>query len=287
MAVLLNPSSTSSVSGERVSQVMRDHGVEATVISDVTDIASEARRLVQSGFRTLVAAGGDGTVNAVASAIVDTDVVLGVLPLGGLNHFARDLRLPPDLAGAARVLATGAARTVDVAEVNGRIFLNNSGLGLYPALVRQREKRRRHGHSKWVAFFQAAVATLRRFPFLDVKLLAQEHAFERRTPFVFVGNNVYRMEGIHLGLRDSLSRGELFLGVAQYRMGRWGLARLAVRALAGRIRTERDFDTLCTKEVLISSRHRLLPVSFDGEIAVLTTPLRYRTRPGALRVIAP
>ena len=289
VAVLLNPSSTSTAPAARVSQVLRDQSVEATLVTVSNDatIAQQARELVKSGYRTLVAAGGDGTVNGVASAIIETEAILGVLPLGGLNHFARDLRLPPDLAGAVRVLSTGAVRTVDVAEVNGRIFLNNSGLGLYPALVWQREKRRRHGHSKWVAFFEAAVATLRRFPFLDVRLIAQDHEFERRTPFVCVGNNVYRMEGIHLGSRDSLTRGELFLGVAQYRLGRLGLARLAVRALTGRIRSERDFDMLCAKEVRISSRHRLLPVSFDGEVAVLATPLHYRTRPGALRVIAP
>ena len=121
----------------------------------------------------MIAAGGDGTVRAVAAAILDTDAVLGVLPSGTLNHFARDLGLPPDLASCVRLLKTGTVRAVDAAEVNGRAFLNNSGLGVYPSMVTQREKRRRRfGQRKWIAFFLAGVATLRRFPFLDVRLTA-------------------------------------------------------------------------------------------------------------------
>jgi diacylglycerol kinase family enzyme len=143
------------------------------------------------------------------------------------------------------------------------------------------------GQRKWIAFFHATLATLRRFPFLSVQLVAGGRTLERRTPFVFVGNNAYRMEGIDLGSRDSLTGGLLCLGVAQHRIGRWGLVRLAFRALFRRIRAERDFTVLTTKEVRITSRHRRLLVSLDGEVALLETPLVYRTRPRALRVIAP
>src|SRR5207302_1962119 len=97
----------------------------------------------------------DGTVSRAATALAHTDRVMGVLPLGGLNHFARDIGVPTDLEAAARLLATGTARAVDIGEVNGRPFLNNSGLGLYPFLVTQREKRRRAGERKWVAFLRA------------------------------------------------------------------------------------------------------------------------------------
>jgi len=128
------------------------------------------------------------------------------------------------------------------------------------------------------------VATLRRFPFLEVSLNADGQILAMRTPFVFVGNNVYRMEGIDLGSRESLTGGQLCLGVAQHRIGRWGLLRLAFHALFGRIR---NFTVLYTKEVRIVSRHKRLPVSLDGEVMLMQTPLDYRTRPRSLRVIAP
>jgi len=288
-AIILNTSSGVDNSHGSLPGLLRNHGIDAEIVIAArgVDITALARQLLQSGRRTLVAAGGDGTVSAVATAMAGTEATLGVLPLGTLNHFAKDLKVPLDIEGAVKNLSTGVAHIVDVAEVNGRTFINNSGLGLYPSMVKQRERFRRLGQRKWIAFFHASVATLRRFPFLEVRLAAGGKVLERRTPFVFVGNNAYRMEGIDLGSRDSLTEGLLCLGVAQYRIGRWGLIRLAFRALFGNIRSERDFTVLTTKEVRITSRHKRLPVSIDGEVVLLETPLDYHARPGALRVIAP
>jgi diacylglycerol kinase family enzyme len=288
-AVILNTSSGVDSSHGSLPGLLRENDIDAKIViaSKGADITALAKQLLQSGLRTLVAAGGDGTVSAVAAAIAGTGATLGVLPLGTLNHFAKDLKLPLDLEGAVRNLKTGSVRAVDLAEVNGRTFVNNSGLGLYPSMVKQRERFRRLGQRKWIAFFHATVATFRRFPFLEVRLLADGRILERRTPFVFVGNNMYRMEGIDLGSRESLTDGMLCLGVAQYRIGRWGLVRLAFRALFGRLGGERDFTVLATKEVRIASRHKRLPVSIDGEVVLIETPLDYRIRPRALRVIAP
>lgn len=289
LAVILNESSGAQGLAGRLPPLLRESGIEAKILiaSRGEDITGKARGLLSAGYRTLVAAGGDGTLHAVAAAIVDSDAALGIVPAGGWNHFAKDLKIPLELEAAVANLKTGTVRAVDVAEVNGRIFLNNSGLGLYPAMVTLREKRRRHGQRKWAAFFWAAIATLRRYPFLDVRLAADGREMQRRTPFVFVGNNVYRMEGIDLGTRDSLTEGRLCVGIAQYRIGRWGLVRLAFRALFGRIRRERDFEVIYTKEARIMSRHKRVPVSLDGEVLLLETPLHYRTRPATLRVIVP
>jgi diacylglycerol kinase family enzyme len=289
VAVILNDPSGPERLSDRLPLLLRESGIEGKVLiaGRGADITSMARGLLSAGYRTLVAAGGDGTVRAVAAAIVHTEAVLGVLPLGTLNHFAKDLKLPLGLEPAVWNLKTGVIHDVDVAEVNGRIFLNNSGLGLYPAMVTEREKRQRRGRRKWAAFFQACVATLRRYPFLDVRVLADGRAMEWRTPFVFVGNNIYHLQGIAIGTRDTLTEGVLCVIIAQYRIGRWGLVRLALRALFGRIRRERDFSVMYAKEVRITSHHKRVRVSLDGEVALLKTPLDYCTRPRALRVIVP
>jgi diacylglycerol kinase family enzyme len=114
---------------------------------DETKVDDLIQRAIEEGATTLVGGGGDGTINAVASAVVGTDMTLGVLPLGTLNHFAKDLTLPSDIDAAVSLLRDGVVCTVDVGEVNGRIFLNNSGLGLYPDIVHQREIRQKHGAS--------------------------------------------------------------------------------------------------------------------------------------------
>ncbi len=215
-----------------------------------------------------------------------TDKILGVLPLGTLNHFAKDLRIPLDLEGAAQTVISGRPAPVDVAEINGRIFLNNSSLGLYPTIVEEREKQQRLGFGKWPAFVWATLAAFRRYPFLHVRLVAGGNKIARKTPFVFVGNNEYLMERLNIGGRKRLDRGLLSLYVTN-RTGRWGLIRLALRALLGRLREEKDFLALSTDEVRIETRHRRLRVAFDGEVDTMQTPLHYQSRPGGLRVMVP
>lgn len=247
------------------------------------EIVELAQAAAASDWSMIVAGGGDGTINAVASALIGSEKTLGVLPLGTLNHFAKDLGIPLDLEGAARILISGHTRAVDVGEVNGHTFLNNSSLGLYPMIVRGREKGQRQGSGKWPAFFRAAVATLRRYPFLNVSLTAAGKDYQLKTPFVFVGNNKYVMEGVEIGRREFLDRGQLSVCVAN-RTGRWGLLRLALRALLGHLREEKDFLALLTDELQIKTRHKHLRVAFDGEVDTLEAPLFYSVRPGVLRV---
>lgn len=250
------------------------------------EIVDLARAATQGDCTVIVAGGGDGTINAVASAVMGTEKTLGVLPLGTLNHFAKDLKIPLDLEGAVSVLLSGHTSKVDVGEVNGRIFLNNSSLGLYPTIVREREKKQRLGTGKWPAFVWAAIAVFRRYPFLHVHVIAEGKNFDLRTPFVFVGNNKYVMEGFNIGRRERLDQGQLSVNVTN-RTGRWGLVRLALRALLGHLREEKDFRALLTDELKIKTKHKRLGVAFDGEIDSLEAPLHYRVRPGALRVIVP
>jgi diacylglycerol kinase family enzyme len=214
-------------------------------------------------------------------------VHFGVLPLGTLNHFAKDLGIPLDLDEAVRNLAGGVPRKVDVGEVNGRIFLNNSSLGLYPDIVRDREKQqRRLGRGKWPAALWATLAALRRYPFLSMRLTVRGETLARRTPFVFIGNNRYTMQGLAIGERDRLDDGLLSLYVAQHPT-RLGLLRFAFDALRGKLGSERDFDVLEAAGFEIDTHRARLHVATDGEVTLMNPPLRYRVRPGALTVLVP
>ncbi|MBC7501468.1 MAG: sphingosine kinase [Herminiimonas sp.] len=260
---------------------------EINLAKSGADMIDVARKAVADGCRIVVAGGGDGTINAVASVLVGSDVMLGVLPLGTLNHFAKDLGIPLILEDAVRVIAGRQAIRVDTGEVNGRLFLNNSSLGLYPDIVRDREKQqRRLGRGKWLAFTWATVAALRRYPFLNVLLHLNGTEQRIRAPFIFVGNNHYRMEGFNIGERDALDSGELSLYVAN-RTGRFGLLALALHALFGKLKQAKDFNMLQARDILIETRHNRLRVATDGEVTVMTTPLRYVMRPASLHVIVP
>ena len=234
-----------------------------------------------------VAGGGDGTVNAIARAIAGSGRTMAVLPCGTLNHFARDLGVPADLNGAVELIATGAVRLVDAATVNGIVFVNNSGLGVYPAMVLDRERMKKSGGNKWIALALASTRAFFRFRSLQVEIELDGRIREFRTPLIFIGNNAYRIEGGRLGCRDHLDRGTLALYLIPDTT-RLNLLRLAAGALIGRIHGASTLVEFNAREFTVrTTRRRRLRVSFDGEVRRMIPPLVYRALPGALCVIAP
>jgi diacylglycerol kinase family enzyme len=285
--VIVNPRSGSSRSAEDIGRLFRDAGAEADIRLAEGSPNDLAHELVREKPPLVVAAGGDGTVSAVASALVDTGIPLAVLPVGTLNHFARDIGVPENPEAAVRIALGGKTREIDVADVNGRVFINNSSIGLYPAMVHRREKQqRRLGRSKWSAMLWAMQAVLRHHPFLDLTLTLDGEEHLRRTPFVFIGNNVYQMEGFTIGLRERLDAGTLSVYIA-HRGGRLGLFLLALRALVGTLFTSKDFEATTVSRLRIESRHTRLLVATDGEVDAMDLPLVFRIRPRALRVLVP
>src|SRR4051812_31345260 len=269
-------------------ELFRQHGVDVRLLYLGSGINLKALAKEEGGSNgTVVAAGGDGTVSAVAHELAGTGCTLGVLPLGTLNHFAKDLGIPLELKEAVKTVVYGKPSLVDAGEVNGRIFVNNSGLGLYPEIVAQREvQQKRQGRGKWPAFARAVLLSFRRYPFLILRVSLEGEARVFKTAFVFVGNNEYQVSGLNFGGRTCLNRGKLgfYLG---NRTGRLGLLRLAGRALLGRLNDAKDFEAFCIDEARIESGKRTLLVSTDGEVNRMTPPLEYRIRPGALRVMVP
>lgn len=291
IAILINPAARYQPQAEladRLTALFAARGVAVDVLppSGGASFVEQTRRAVATGAQTIVAVGGDGTVGCVAGAIVDTDVALGILPLGTLNHFAKDLGIPLDLEAAVNTIAAGNVRRVDVGEVNGRIFVNNSSIGLYPTMVHHREQQQRLGKRKWSAFVRACLTVLGRYPLIRVTVETDGARITRKTPLVFVGNNDYHLNGLKLGTRDRLDSGRLSICLTAD-VGRLGLVWFACRALFGQLRPDRDLLVLQTTAASINGKRRRIRVAADGEIDRLETPLEYRVRPGALRVIVP
>ena len=269
--------------------IFAQHGVRAEIHAAASgaEIVELAQRAAAGLPRAVVAAGGDGTLNAVASVLAGTGIPLGVLPLGTLNHFAKDLNIPLDTGAAAGIVAAGHTVDVDVGEVNGQVFINNSSLGLYPQIVRHRDtQQRRLGRGKWPALAWATFMAVRRSAFMTVRLKLDDGESVYRTTFVFIGNNDYVMEGFSIGSRERLDGGRLSIYVS-HRRGRLGLITLAFRALFHRLKQASDFEALSAESLVVETRRRALHVATDGEVCTLPTPLEYRIRPRALRVLVP
>ena len=266
-----------------------DGGIHADVRLARTggEIEALVRAAVAEHPRMLIAAGGDGTISTAAAALAGTDITLGVLPFGTLNHFAKDLGVPLELEASVQSIVEHNVIAVDVAEVNGRVFINNSSLGLYPDIVRDRERQQaRLGRGKWRSFLWASLSVLRRFPFITVRIEVESTKRDVVTPVVFIGNNEYQMQGFDIGARESLERGVLSLYIVK-KQRRASLIRLAFAALLGRLEQARDFESLTATELVIETYQKRVLVSADGEVRRMSSPLHYRIRPRSLRVIVP
>jgi diacylglycerol kinase family enzyme len=289
--VIINASAGDQHDGAFASDLERrfkSAGVEAAIaMVEPADIAAEVRRAIDARPPVIVIGGGDGTLSGAASAFVGGETALGILPVGTLNHFAKDLRIPLDLDGAIRTISEGRTAKVDLGAVNDRFFLNNSSLGLYPKVVADRDaQRQRLGRRKLPALIWAGIAVLRRYPFVSVRIEIDGKELIRRTPFVFVGNNRYEMEGFRIGERLRLDEGVLSLYVAN-RTGRLGLVRMAMRALVKRLQQSEDFDTASASSFQVETHYERLHVANDGELCHMRSPLHYRVIPAALSVVVP
>jgi diacylglycerol kinase family enzyme len=256
------------------------------------ELAAAARRAAEAGAPVVVAAGGDGTVGTLAGAVAGTGTALGVLPLGGFNHFARDVGIGDDLDEAAAVLAAGHRRRLDLVELHGagegpRPMVNNAILGFYPHAVRRRRRGAGGRVGKALATLSALVPTLRRPPFLDLRLGGGDGG-ERRavTPFLFVGNNEYRMNLFAFGARPRLDDGRLFVFLVRSSSRRSLLGLLLLYAISD-IKRHRRVEQWSAGELTVEADRPELDVFVDGELHRLTLPLAFRVRPGALTVVAP
>jgi diacylglycerol kinase family enzyme len=289
VTVLLNPAAAGAGTlNEEIAALFRAAGSDALIVElRRGQDPAEAARTAGAGASIVVAAGGDGTVSRVASGLIGTGGVLGVLPLGTLNHFAKDLRIPLDLEKAVATIASGRVGSIDVGRVNDRVFLNNSSIGIYPNIVEARDELRRLGHRKWAAFALATFRVLRRHRGVLVRIEADGRQSAWRTPFVFVGNNEYEVDGIRLGSRARLDGGRLFAYLTP-RVRARELPMLLARALLGRGRQSGAFEIVSAEELWIDTpKARRVRVALDGEITTMITPLHYRTCPAALKVLLP
>lgn len=238
----------------------------------------------------LVAVGGDGTINTVAAAAWRAGCPLGVLPQGTFNLFGRNHGIAQDLAVAAQALLRAAPEPVQVGEVNGRLFLVNASLGLYPQLLQDREAfKQQFGRRRWVAIL-AGLATLvqwRRQLTLDITLDGDRTRVV--TPTLFVGNNRLQLErlGIDAAIANQVGEGRL-AAVMPRKIGTAPLLGLLLRGAIGRLGEAREIRSFAFHTLTVQVRGmRKLKVAADGEVGVSAPPLRFAVSARPLVVLVP
>lgn len=276
----------SSSSG--LNRLFKDAGIKADVhLVTPSQFSTELRRVAASDADIIIVGGGDGSINMAANIILGTRKVLGILPFGTMNNFSKTLGMPDDLREAVHALTRSVPQSLDLGEVNGKVFVNNSSIGIYPEVVRRREQYvERLGLRKYVAMFAAFIMLLIDLRFYDLHIEANGEGDRITTPFVFFGNNRYEPRFLSYPARESLTDGVLsafyFPGA-----GRFRLFKIALSAFLGKMRSSPEVKFLEAKELTVTTRHKRLRVSRDGEIGWMKPPLHYRILPRAIDVLLP
>jgi diacylglycerol kinase family enzyme len=244
----------------------------------------EAAVTEASSTPLVVVGGGDGTLGTAAGILSKAGATLGILPVGTRNHLALALGIPPALPDAAKLIAGGSTRRIDIARLNGRAFVNNASIGLYPEFVRERDAM---ALSKRLATLPATVKTLRTMQDQQLCLHMDGEDREVTTPLLFVGNNHYTLERGRLGQRDALDGGVLAVYAVSPRPTA-ALLGFALRMLAGRGDPARDFAAIGdTPGLEIRCEGETIRVAIDGEVDDFVLPLCFTLEHSALRVVAP
>ena len=258
--------------------------------SQISEVCARAVRLAAEQRGVVVAAGGDGTINAVASAVLGTCCPFGVLPQGTFNYFGRVHAIPQETRAAAVALLNASVSPAQVGEVNGQIFLVNASLGLYPQLLEDREAwKQQLGRSRLVAFLSGLATLLKARGQLNLEIeLAGQRAF-LRTPTLFVGNNHLQLTrvGIDENHAGAVNRGEL-AGIAVRPIGTLALFGLLARGLLGRLGEADNIDSFSFRKLTVLPRGRKrVKVATDGEVTWMKTPLVFQVAANPLLLLVP
>lgn len=252
-----------------------------------SDLVAMAKQSIEDGFDLIVAAGGDGTQSAVAGALAGTDTVMGVLPGGTFNYFARDLGVGDDIADALDTIRNGRVTQMDVGQIENLVFLNNISLGAYPHILKTRESiYRRWGRSRLAAYWSVLVALrrLRRPMSLIAHVDGQQHRFS--TALIFVARSAYQLEAFGLEGADAIRAGKFAVLIAKARQP-LPLLRSAFRLAFGFSAKDSDFDLILTDELTIDMPRKRALIAHDGEKTVMASPLHLKVWHDGLRVLLP
>ena len=289
MFFLVNRSSGEQSASVTVDLIRQKLGKDAEIhlMEKGDDLAAVVSDAIERGARIVVAAGGDGTVCGVASAVLGTDARMGVLPGGTFNFFARSLGIPDDMEEAIEVIRTGHALTVTLGEVNDRVFINNASLGVYALILNEREAiYRRWGRSRLAAYWSVVVAMATLYRPLTMRITIDGEVVRAKSPMAFVGISAHQLDEYRIEGADAIRSGKFAVLLAPD-SGRFLLIWRALKIAMRGVRQGRDFTLLTGEDIVIETRrtHRL--VARDGERERMAGPYRFRLTKDAVQVIRP
>ncbi len=293
IAVVMNrKSGTNSRDREAVTRAMEVFGRDRATLyqwapKKQQPIAEVVGQALDDGADTVVAAGGDGTAMAVAGAMLGQEASFAVLPLGTFNYFARGLGLSEEAGEAAQGILDARPHPIRVGQVNGTVFLNNASLGIYPAVLKQRESvYARYGRRRIMAHWSLLQTFLKFQRPMHLTIDADGKRIEARTPLLFVSRSAYQLAAFGLEGAGAISDDAFAVLIGKGKT-RADLFRTAFRLCTNTAEEGRDYDFLAARELTVASRKKKTLLAYDGEKGLAPSPFEFRMSAAPLTIRLP
>jgi YegS/Rv2252/BmrU family lipid kinase len=266
--------------------------IQAFELGEKKDFPTLMQSIIQrhqssESIGVIVAAGGDGTLNAVAKALLGSNIPLGILPLGTFNYVARVLNIPIDIMQAAEVIATGQIRSIHVAKINDQIYLNNASLGLYPLFIQRRELyNAKFGRFPLHAYTSGLDVLIRDRKELKLEVEVDGKTYPVKTPLIFFGNNQLQLAEMKLRIAKCAEQGQV-AGVVVAKSDKLTLFRMLLQLIRGELEQAPDVYSFAADDVKVFSRREKLTVALDGEIVEMRPPLHITVQKNAVNIMVP
>jgi diacylglycerol kinase family enzyme len=287
--LFLNPrAGTFSAADEsNLRTVAYEEGLRVVDVHPSVDVRATVREALHAGLKTFVVAGGDGSMHHVSQALVGTEGILGVIPIGSVNHLARDLGIPiGDWRAALEIALRGEVRQIDVGRLGNTYFINSVMFGLYPSISEFRE-RFRSLNNRWSAYIKATRLALRHFPHVALVIEHDGKVDTFRTQLFVVAVNSYDLtQGGLVSTKTTFNDGRLSMYSLDF-MSRFQFIRAAAKYFRGKIADVPGFRSIRTAQLRVDTGRRKLRVALDGELIDVQTPLQIAAVPSSLLVRAP
>lgn len=266
--------------------------IQAFELGEKKDFPTLMQSIIQrhqssENIGVIVAAGGDGTLNAVAKALLGSNIPLGILPLGTFNYVARVLNIPLEIMQAAEVIATGRIRSIHVAKINDQIYLNNASLGLYPLFIQRRELyNAKFGRFPLHAYTSGLDVLIRDRKELKLEVEVDGKIYPVKTPLIFFGNNQLQLAEMKLRIAKCAEQGQV-AGVVVAKSDKLTLFRMLLQLIRGELEQAPDVYSFAADDVKVFSRREKLTVALDGEIVEMRPPLHITVQKNAVNIMVP
>lgn len=266
--------------------------IQAFELGEKKDFPTLMQSIIQrhqssESIGVIVAAGGDGTLNAVAKALLGSNIPLGILPLGTFNYVARVLNIPLEIMQAAEVIAIGQIRSIHVAKINDQIYLNNASLGLYPLFIQRRELyNAKFGRFPLHAYTSGLDVLIRDRKELKLEVEVDGKIYPVKTPLIFFGNNQLQLAEMKLRIAKCAEQGQV-AGVVVAKSDKLTLFRMLLQLIRGELEQAPDVYSFAADDVKVFSRREKLTVALDGEIVEMRPPLHITVQKNAVNIMVP